>query len=142
MERVRLKNMFDKGSRHNRASLPIGEEERLETLNEKILRSLEDGPKTNKQLSRIALDYGRRLRDLRSFGHQISRERIDGGFNLYTLGGKKEPRWLVRVRVTLVDGSVSVQEVLVRGSNVGLAKNRAQHLATRVKILSSKFLGD
>lgn len=132
--------MNDEWSRYNRAPLPMGEKERFATLNEKILSALKDGPKTNAHLSHIALDYGRRIRDLRFQGHRIDRKRIDGGLNLYTLLLNDEPRWQVKVRVILANGDESIQTIIVHGVNEGLVRNRAQHMATRVKVLESKLL--
>jgi hypothetical protein len=126
--------------RHNRSSLPPGEEDRLETLNEKILAALREGPKTNKFLSRIALDYGRRIRDLRKQNHIIQRERMVDGLNFYTLLMQPEPEWRVDVEVQLADGRIFIQTISIRADNVGTARNRAQHKATKVKILEARRL--
>lgn len=120
--------------RHNRGPMDRDEEVRLETLNEKILAALQKGPCTNKELVEISFDYGRRIRDLRNFGHRIASAKLDKGLNLYSLRTDEEPLWEVPVQVTLKDGNTSVQFVHVRGDTIGLVKNRAQHMATRVKV--------
>jgi hypothetical protein len=128
-------------SRYNRGPLPVGEEKRLETLNEKILAALK-GPKTNKSLSLIALDYGRRIRALRSENHFIRQEHIDGGLRLYSLLSKPEPEWIVEACVELNPnqpfGRKFLLNVHVRANDAGTARNRAQHLATRVTILRAR----
>lgn len=125
---------------YNRSPLSADEVQRFETLNEKILAALQECPQTNAVLSKIALDYGRRIRDLRREGYRIDRERIDRGLNRYTLKDGKEPAWEVLVGVTLADGTASVQNITVYGEKEGLVRNRAQHLATHVKILGSRPL--
>jgi hypothetical protein len=129
-----MTNNSEEVGRHNRSPLPVGESARLETLNEKILAALRDGPQTNKILSRIALDYGRRIRDLRKSRYNIRREPIDGGLNLYTLLSQPDPLWQVEVDVTLSDGRVFSQLVTVPAFDVGTARNRAQHAAHKVKV--------
>lgn len=131
-------DLFEWG-RHNRAPLPAGESARLETLNEKILAVLKMGPQTNRYLSHIALDYGRRIRDLRRLNHNIRRERIDGGLNLYTLLDRPDPEWEVSVHVRLADGQVSDQVVTVNANNRGTAFNKAQHKAAEVKIIGGRL---
>lgn len=106
-------------------------------MNGKILAALQGGPRLNTYLSSISLDYGRRIRDLRALGHTIHRDKIDRGINLYTLRSEPDPEWWVKMVVTLADGTQSVQCVKVCASNVGEARNRAQHLAASVKIASS-----
>lgn len=122
---------------HNRVPLGDTENARLATLNVRILAALTAGQRTNAELSKISLDYGRRIRDLRSKGYWIEREKIDRGLNLYTLRPGKEPRWMVMARVTLADGTASLQSVEVAATNMGLAHNRAQHLFSVVKIVGS-----
>jgi hypothetical protein len=118
----------------NRAPLPPGEAERLSALSEQVLACLVLGPQTNATLSKVALDYGRSIRELRHHGHWIEQKRIEGGLHSYTLMHGTEPEWIVPVRVTLHDGTVSYQSVIVRGTNVGTVRNRAQHLATSVMV--------
>lgn len=123
---------------HNRMALGATEEGRLHTLNAKILAALTRGPCTNAELSLISLDYGRRIRDLRSEHHWIERAKLEGGLNLYTLKAGMEPRWRVGAVVTLSDGQKFPLAIDVRATNEGLARNRAQHLFASVKIKASR----
>ncbi len=124
-------------SKWNRSPLPPGENERIETQVTKIYDALKEGSKLNKQLSRIALDYTRPIRELRKTGHVIDCERIEGGIFRYTLRDKQEPTWIQSGEVTLPDGVKFKFAIKVNAKNRGQARNRAQHLFAKVELLST-----
>lgn len=122
-------------SKWNRSPLPPGEDERIETQVKKIHNALIEGPKLNKQLSRIALDYTRPIRELRKIGLIIDCERIKEGLFRYTLRDKQEPEWIQGGEVTLPDGVKFRFAIKVNAKDRGQARNRAQHLFAKVKLL-------
>jgi hypothetical protein len=62
---------------------------RLETQTERILTLLKLGPRTNTQLSEIALKYTSRISDLRAQGYSIACDKIGNtGLTVYTYMGK------------------------------------------------------
>jgi hypothetical protein len=117
----------------NRELLPMEERVRQDTLTGKIHDALAEGPQTNADLSSIALDYTRNIRALRKKGVRVDCEKLDGGLFLYWLNEEHEPLSEVDVLVTLPDGTQSIQTIEVRGTNRGVIKNRAQHLAVSGK---------
>jgi hypothetical protein len=132
-------------SRRSRAPLPPGEEERLLTLDEKVLALLEEAPRTNTYLSwMVAKDYSRCVRAIREKGRVVHCTRVKenkaGGLTLYTLMpvGFRDPEWDVEIKLSSADGYVSIQKIVVEAESEGVAKNRAQHLAAKTKILSVK----
>ena len=124
------------GSRHDRGSLPDGEEGRLDTVADEILKALKERPRTNKYFSsRIALYYGRRVRDLRKRGYWINVDRVEKGIFLYTLMDRPDPDWEVDLQLTLPDGRIFSYTVDVQADNVGKARNCAQHKDLIIKVL-------
>lgn len=124
---------------HDRGHLPDGEEDRLEEVTEKILAALQEGPKTNKYFSsRIALYYGRRIRDLRERGYWIRHERVEKGIFLYTLLDRPDPDWEVDIQLTLPDGRVYSYTVIVQADSRGKARNCAQHKDLIIKVLNAR----
>jgi hypothetical protein len=119
----------------NRSPLPPGEDDRIETQVTKIHSALKEGPKTNKHLSHSALDYSRPIRELRNKGQIIDCERIKEGLFRYTLIDKQEPEWIQGGEVTLPDGTYFRFAIKVNAKDRGQARNRAQHLFAKVKLL-------
>ncbi len=54
------------------------EQERRDTHCWRILALLKSGPRTNRELSQVSLDYRRRVSDLREQGHSVVCEPVDG----------------------------------------------------------------
>lgn len=93
---------------------------------------------------RFSIDYGRKVRkideQLEPLGWYVERKQIENSkIYLYTLKQEDRPEWFVDVEVRLANGDVSVQHVRVRADTEGLARNKAQHKAQRVRILSSEM---
>lgn len=122
-------------SKWNRSHLPPGEDKRIETQVKKIHNALKEGSKLNKQLSDIALDYTRPIRELRKTGVVIDCERINEGLFRYTLRDDQEPEWIQGGEVTLPDGTTVRLAIKVNAKDRGQARNRAQHLFAKVKLL-------
>lgn len=124
------------GSPHDRGSLPDGEEGRLDTVADEILNALKEAPRTNKYFSsRIALYYGRRVRDLRKRGYWINVERVERGIFLYTLLDEPDPDWEADIQLTLPDGRIFNYTVIVQADSLGKARNCAQHKDLIIKVL-------
>jgi hypothetical protein len=69
---------------------------RRDSQRAEILRRLESGPATNRELNPIANRFGARLKELRDSGRHITIRRIGPGLYEYTLhgpgGGHDAPR--------------------------------------------------
>jgi hypothetical protein len=124
-------------STFNRDGLPPEELARIRRIHRAILTALEGGPKTNAELADIGLDYTRAVRAARQDGITIGCVDVEGqkGVHLYEIKTEPEPEWLVTADVTLADGTVTRQVVYCRAASQGQAKNRAQHLFTKVKLI-------
>ncbi len=81
--------LFDHPAPHVELNSTVAEEDkpRLSAQHHAIADALRDGPKTNLQLSMIALRFGARLQELRKAGLGVKTERIKGsnGVVRYTL---------------------------------------------------------
>ena len=66
------------------------ERPRLRGQNATILAMLQEGPKTNRELAEVALNYRARVSDLRAAGHTIEvAEDKATGLNVYELKGEQ-----------------------------------------------------
>jgi hypothetical protein len=129
-------------SEWSRSPLPPGEDERIWTNVEKIKRALEEGPKYNWQLARIALQWDRAIRKLRQkapkgYGLIIECQHIKKGLNLFTLKTKQEPAWIQGGEIKLSNGMKFRFPILVRAPNLKTCRKRAQHGFAKVKLFAS-----
>ena len=123
-------------SEYDRVPMEAEEIARLKGLKAKVLAAITAAPKTNVELSHIALDYRRRVQEIRRAGYTIACEKLNRGLTLYTLQTEKEPQWDVQVLVTGIDGRAFVQWVTVRAATDAVARNRAAYHAAKHTILA------
>jgi hypothetical protein len=130
-------------SEWSRSPLPPGEDERIKSNVKKIKKALEEGPKYNWQLARIALQWDRCIRKLREkvetggYGLVIECQHIKDGLNLFTLKTKQEPAWVQGGEVKLSNGMRFRFPILVRAPDRKTCRNRAQHGFAKVKLFAS-----
>lgn len=122
----------------SRTAQPLEDRVKQATQQQRIFDALLVGAQTNGELSCIALDYTRAIRGLRRKGIRIDSLRLGPGYWQYSLNDDEEPLSEVDVLVTLADGTQSIQSIEVRGETETVVKNRAQHLAAKVKILACR----
>ena len=122
-------------SEYDRSPMEDTEIARLKGLKGKVLAALTKSPQTNKELSKIALDYRRRVQEIRRAGYTIVCDKINRGLTMYSLQMEKEPQWDVDVLIRGYDGRGFMQTVTVRAGSEAVARNRAAYVAAKHKVI-------
>lgn len=131
-------------SKYYRGSLPDGEDDRLHEKTLKVLRFLQEGPKTNAFFAAHGcLDYRKRCNELRRhYGLHIKAARIKGGKGLfeYRLLDKPEPEWEVVIKSIAPDEQFMIYPVIVNALTATEARNNAPRKFVRNEIVSVRKL--
>jgi len=124
----------------DRSYLPPEDEARFASQQQRILAALRVAPQDSADLAKIAMDYLRRIRQLRERGYSIRSERLDGGLWLYTLLDRPDPEWKVVIMTTFPDGHVHIHTHIVHANTLAKARNVAQHGDIKTKIVSVEMI--